>query len=255
MKPKAFAGFSSACVANFDGNAIQGITAEQVKHMPPDSFNGWSSNIEYMGTACAGWTSQQAGNLTDEHACEALGQDCFAALSSEAYAGFTYSCVANWRDNELGGSVTPKDLAKMSPKAIAGLNDHDMSAFSLQCAGLRYSQVVEFSDLACSAISFDCIQVMSSKACEGFAHAKGSVCQSMASQCSSSSKDKKATKNDAEMSAAIVSPNMLRFEAYGPADTSESVVMIAGLLIGIALALRNGRYVYLNMKYKHFPKN
>ena len=30
MKPKAFSGFTAECVAGFDGNAIQGITANQV---------------------------------------------------------------------------------------------------------------------------------------------------------------------------------------------------------------------------------
>eukprot|EP00466_Bigelowiella_natans_P008435 jgi/Bigna1/84057/fgenesh1_pg.121_\ len=138
----------------------------------------------------SGWTSEQTGNLTDEHACEALGIDCFSAMRADAYAGFSFQCVANWRDNELGGGVTAKDIFRIPVESIGGLNDHDVLGWGRECAGFRADQLREMSGLACASLSPDCLESISPRACkEGFSRSRHSPCQSLTAKCGAASTD------------------------------------------------------------------
>eukprot|EP00472_Partenskyella_glossopodia_P003058 CAMPEP_0197526164 /NCGR_PEP_ID=MMETSP1318-20131121/16417_1 /TAXON_ID=552666 /ORGANISM="Partenskyella glossopodia, Strain RCC365" /LENGTH=341 /DNA_ID=CAMNT_0043080185 /DNA_START=49 /DNA_END=1074 /DNA_ORIENTATION=+ len=182
MKPKAFSGFTAECVAGFDGNAIQGITANQIGRIKPKAFMGWNSNIEYMGLACAGMTAAQTSYF-QEYACGAFGQDCFTAMDSSAYSGFSKKCVANWRDNELGASLGSRDLAKLSPDAVAGLNDHDVALWTQQCEGFGAHQLASISELACEGMSSDCLEYIPPKSCSGFVKSSSGLCQGLYNPC------------------------------------------------------------------------
>mmetsp|Transcript_21541 Transcript_21541/g.41823 ORF Transcript_21541/g.41823 Transcript_21541/m.41823 type:complete len:198 (+) Transcript_21541:344-937(+) len=197
--------------------------------MPGDSFAGWQSNIEYMGPACAGFTETQAGNMT-EYACGAMGIDCFTAMKSDAYAGFTKECVGNWRDNELGGSVTAKDLAKMSPSAVAGLNDHDVSSWGVECAGFRKSQLQGMSDEACVALTPDCLGSISNKTCSGFLESKSVTCQGIYSMCGP----------NAAPSGVLSSMTF-------------PIIMLVGLGFVPKIGYKHARKIFLKTKYDTLP--
>ncbi|GAB5371719.1 hypothetical protein AAMO2058_001604000 [Amorphochlora amoebiformis] len=259
MPEDAFKGFSEVCVSNWNGNGIQGITAKQLSKVPKESFGGWSSNIEYMGPACAGITADQASYLTDEHACEALGQDCFTAMTPEAYGGFTKECVANWRENELGASVTAKDISAIDPKAVKGLNDHDISVWTEQCAGFSEKQLVELTDLACSALSAPCLQSIPDKSCKGLFNSKSGVCQTAYQMCG------KKGKSSGSGSSLVFAGSLLMNSASFIGMVSSNIIIgsakflvrifIGLLLVAAILASCHNhiRRVYLMAAYEHVP--
>jgi len=71
----------------------------------------------------------------------------------------------------------------MSSSAVSGLNDHDVSSWGVECAGFRKEQLQEMNDLACVALTPDCLGSISNKTCAGFLDSKSTACQAIYNTC------------------------------------------------------------------------